>query len=368
MEAKKWDGDGVPLAESNCAGIGSAEDKAVRLEAAKSEPAWADAGKEPGVQVWRIENFKVVPRDKSTYGKFHSGDSYIVLHTVKGEKEFEYHIFFWLGQNTTTDEMGVAAYKTVELDNFFEGKPTQSREVQGSESKQFRALFPKIMYLEGGVDSGFHHTITDVWEARLFQVRKTKEGVVEKEVTLKRDSLNQGDCFVLDNGKRIYIWHGNEAQPLERYESNTLGERLENQRLGHAEATHDIDDKFWELLGGEGPVKSAAEADDRIPPVELGEGVLFKLTDTSGELQMIEVGRGDLHPSMLDSNDVMILDHQTEVFIWVGLGADEVERMNAFRTAWTFLKTNGRDPNTPIHMYKEGSVIKNALWNKIFAD
>lgn len=367
-EGKKWDGDGVPLAESNCAKIGSAEDKAAREGAARSEAAWADAGKEPGVQVWRIEQFKVVPTDRSTYGKFHSGDSYIILETVKGDKQWEYHIFFWLGESTTTDEMGVAAYKTVELDDFFGGKPTQSREVQGNESKQFRALFPKIMYLEGGVESGFHHTIADVWEARLFQVRKTKQGVVEKEVTLARESLNQGDCFVLDNGKRIYIWHGDQSQPLEKYESNTLGERLENQRLGHAEATHEIDDTFWELLGGPGPVKSAAEVDDRIPEKVLGEGVLFRLSDTSGELSMVEVGRGSLHPSQLDTNDVMVLDHMTEIFIWVGKKADQVERLNAFRTAWTFLKTNGRDPNTPIHMYKEGSTIKNTLWNKIFED
>lgn len=50
------------------------------------------------------------------YGKFYSGDSYIVLKTTvppRGRKQWD--LFFWLGQETTADESGIAAYKTVEL-------------------------------------------------------------------------------------------------------------------------------------------------------------------------------------------------------------------------------------------------------------
>jgi hypothetical protein len=32
-----------------------------------------------GIEIWRIENFKPVAVPKSDYGKFFSGDSYIVL-------------------------------------------------------------------------------------------------------------------------------------------------------------------------------------------------------------------------------------------------------------------------------------------------
>lgn len=50
------------------------------------------------------------------YGKFYSGDSYIVLKTTvpqRGPKQWD--LFFWLGEETTADESGIAAYKTVEL-------------------------------------------------------------------------------------------------------------------------------------------------------------------------------------------------------------------------------------------------------------
>jgi len=368
VEAKAWDGDGVPLKDSNCAGIGSDEDKAVRKAAAETEPAWANAGQEAGIMVWRIENFKVVPWDACQYGKFHTGDSYIILQTIQVEEKLEHHIFFWLGKETSIDEMGTAAYKTVELDDYFGGEATQSREVQGKESKHFHSLFPKVTYLVGGVDSGFNRTVADTYAARLFQVRKTKQGVVEQEVDLARDSLNEGDCFVLDAGKRIYIYQGSSAMPLEKYEANTMAERLERQRGGQAEATHELDDKFWELLGGKGPVKPASEGSDRIAPPELQEGVLYKISNDGTDLVMHEVGRRVLTRSMLDSNNVMMLDHGTEIFVWVGKGADGVERRNAFRTAWTYLKANNRDPDTPIHMFKEETKITDKVWNDIFSD
>ena len=41
--------------------------------------AFESAGQEPGLQIWRIEDFEAVPYDQSQYGKFHVGDSYLVL-------------------------------------------------------------------------------------------------------------------------------------------------------------------------------------------------------------------------------------------------------------------------------------------------
>ena len=45
--------------------------------------AWKGSGQKVGLEIWRIENFKVVPWHASEYGTFYSHDCYIVLRTYK---------------------------------------------------------------------------------------------------------------------------------------------------------------------------------------------------------------------------------------------------------------------------------------------
>ncbi|TFY73585.1 hypothetical protein EWM64_g10428 [Hericium alpestre] len=66
--------------DSNIALLGSDLEKRVREQGGEAEPAWAHAGTQPGLQIWRIEAFHVVEWPKERYGTFYDGDSYIVLH------------------------------------------------------------------------------------------------------------------------------------------------------------------------------------------------------------------------------------------------------------------------------------------------
>jgi gelsolin len=67
--------------DSNVALINSDVDHKVKHQSASTEPAWNNGviGREPGLFIWRIEAFEVVPWPKQHYGSFHEGDSYIVL-------------------------------------------------------------------------------------------------------------------------------------------------------------------------------------------------------------------------------------------------------------------------------------------------
>jgi len=74
------------IEDSNIANLGSDLDHKVKQAAANQEPAWNNAGKEPGLLIWRIEKFKVVSWPKDKLGSFFSGDSYIILNTYKKKR------------------------------------------------------------------------------------------------------------------------------------------------------------------------------------------------------------------------------------------------------------------------------------------
>lgn len=76
------------------------------------------------------------------FGKFYSGDSYLVLKTkdARGKKSWDVH--YWLGSETSQDESGAAAIMATELDDSLGGAPVQHRETQDHESERFLGYFP----------------------------------------------------------------------------------------------------------------------------------------------------------------------------------------------------------------------------------
>lgn len=101
LEERKREKMAVKLADSNIAGIGSDLDKQLREQAAGSEEAFDGAGQENGIEVWRIEKFEPVRLPPSEFGVFYSGDSFIVLKTVKNDDGEKYDLYYWLGKDST---------------------------------------------------------------------------------------------------------------------------------------------------------------------------------------------------------------------------------------------------------------------------
>merc|ERR1712048_928911 len=68
----------------------------LRTELRKSvnitDPAWKDIlNGSTKFQIFRIENFQVIPIPKETFGKFHEGDAYIVFNSSNNESEIIQH-------------------------------------------------------------------------------------------------------------------------------------------------------------------------------------------------------------------------------------------------------------------------------------
>lgn len=373
LKARTYD-----LSNTNVAMIGTSLDKAVRKAAAETELAWHNAGTEFGIIIWRIEKFNVVAWPEEEYGNFFSGDSYIILHTYKkknfqGENEggIAWDIHFWIGDLSTQDEYGTAAYKTVELDDFLGTRATQYREVQDNESRRFKELFDTITVMEGGVSSGFKHVTPIEYRHRLLQVKGEKNRVIVREVPMESASLNSGDTFIYDGGLEIFVWHGKETGPMELAKGATVSRAMDDERGGKPQITvfEEGDDAnnaiFFEKIGGKkGPIKSKEEA-GKDEEVDVSIRRLCRVSDASGKMEMKVVASGtDLNRNMLDSSDVFILDDGYEVFCWVGLDADLAERKTAMNKCAEYLEKFDRPRTTPISKLLEGA--ENELFEQAF--
>lgn len=356
----------IDIADTNLANFGSQLEKDVKLNAALSDPEWKaihDRTPKVGFDVWRIEKFTVKKWPKEKFGQFHRGDSYILLRTYKVEDKFAYDIHFWLGKETTQDEAGTAAIKTVELDDSLGQVPVQHREVDGHESPQFLSYFKDrggIRILAGGVESGFNRVKPTEYKPRLLHI-KGKRRVRVMEVPMSCSSLNSGDVFVLDAGLKLYQWQGAKCSGQERVKAGSLMQALDDERGGKPVKFHiseddkDEDDEvkeFWQLIGGRGEIAPADDMDDSWEEGHQPE--LHRVSDASGQLKVTQEGKGIIPKSKLDTNDVFILDVGNEIFVWVGLKASAQERKMAMGTAQKYLQDKNLPNWLPITRILEG--------------
>merc|ERR1712037_205369 len=196
-----------------------------RRKSNEERPAMCDAVIDPAFQclvdqggdtlrgLWRVQKLELVAVPKGQEGKFYEGDCY--LHFDKDTNE--QHVHFWIGGQCSVDEQAVDAIKAVELDTLFGGLPIQHREAQGFESKRFKDQFPDgIMIKKGGMESGLQKAETNAHEAKLFKVAGGMRPVMT-EVNMAWSSMNHGDVFVLDSGKKIFVWKGSGASGQEKF-------------------------------------------------------------------------------------------------------------------------------------------------------
>ncbi|KAJ5580040.1 uncharacterized protein N7459_006025 [Penicillium hispanicum] len=348
------------IKDSNVELIGSDLDHRVKYNSAASEPAWNNGtvGQTPGLLVWRIENFEVVPWPQEKKGVFYDGDSFIVLHSYKvGDDKLGHDIFFWLGSKTTQDEAGTAAYKTVELDEFLHGAATQHRETQHHPSEEFLGLFPHFSIRSGGVRSGFTHVEPEAPKEVLTLLRIFKHptatrsnGIIVHEVEPTWQSLDENDVFVLDKGEKIWVWQGKKCSPMEKAKAAqvvndmTLAKHIDVEVLSQLESRSKI---IVDLLGGKdadqptfqaprpGPFSKPASDESRLARPRR----LFRLSDASGQLAFDLVkDEQRVNQADLDGNDVFLYDVGSRLWVWQGLGASEREKALWIKVAQSYIR------------------------------
>ena len=373
------------LEDTNLAGIGSDEDRKARETAAKIDFNWDEStASKPGIEIWRVENrrtendhpdFGINKWPSNKYGQFYRGDSYIVLSTTKdpnGGEKLLWDIHYWIGNESSQDEYGVAAYKTVELDELLGGEPIQHREIEGRESSGFVSLFSDgITYLAGGTDSGFRQVSDEdgndlLGINRLYRVYKKKGEQTTRcfEVAMNFSSLNESDAFLLDAGSKIYTWFGSAVSPFERNKSASVAHNIKQNRLGECECILDVDDdneEFWLLLGGKGDIKPSKEESSVV--YTDAEKKMFSVSDSEGTVAVKEV---PLSKESLVSSDVFIIDTGVQCFVWIGNESTPDEKQQAIIIAFRYLQQMDRHDYTLVTRVLEGQEARCKPFLEVF--
>jgi len=168
-----------------------------------------------------------------------------------------------------------------------------------------------------------------------------------RKVKLDTSSLNEGDIFILDLGKKVYQFNGKNAGVGERHEAAKVTRSIDDQR-GSVDivvcTSADADDGFWGPLGGKKHIKSAKEGGDDSDVADKKK--LFKLSDESGKMEFTNV---PAKKSSLENDEVFIYDCINVIFIWVGKAASTEERKLGLHYATKYLSSlPDRPPSTSI--------------------
>jgi len=192
----------------------------------------------------------------------------------------------------------------------------------------------------------------------LYHIRGTNTiDTTAQQVDAKAFSLNSNDVFVLDApGDIVYVWHGKGANAFEVKTGQTMVDTLLDK--GHTKTVQTVAEgtetaAFWAALGGKGEYSNA-------PELSVGnlQARLFQCTDRTGVFKVDEIE--DFTQDDLDPDDVMLLDAQSAVFVWIGAGSTENERQKASGLAVEYIKAaddgrteGGRD--VPVYVVDAGA-------------
>ncbi|TRY81538.1 hypothetical protein DNTS_012067 [Danionella cerebrum] len=298
--------------------------------------------REPGLWVWRVEKMKAVPLETSQSGVFFNGDAYIVLNNREKDGS---DLHMWMGEKSSPDEQGACAMLATQLDSFLGGEPVQYRQVQGYESPEFMALFPKgVSYKEGGVESGFRSARSRSGTVKhLYQV-KGKKNIRAREVEFSWGSFNKGDCFILDLGEDIVVWIGSKANMFERQKVREIAMLIrDTDRNGKA---HIIDvregEEPVEMVKALGPIPALKEnsTEEDAEADSINSAALYKVSNATGQMTLTKLcDKGPFSRELLEKDDCFILDNgfNGKIYVWKGNGANADEKRVALKVADEFI-------------------------------
>lgn len=253
------------------------------------------------LQMWRVENFKLVAVPEKKIGQFYSSDCYVIQYRTKGpEGKVEVMIYFWLGSHSTSDDKAAAAVQAKDLDEKLGHTATQVKVVEGREPIHFRTLFKGLLVIHRrGKISGYKEKSAN-WRnsiqcTALYQVHGSQAlATYATQVPVMASSLNSADCFVLVAPSSVFLWLGGSTSEPERNAAEEIANVFVSNHWMYVtleivmEGEEPYD--FWDQIGGQ--MEYAHDRDPIDYRTQYSEARLFHCSSLTGESLRVEEVRG----------------------------------------------------------------------------
>ena len=336
--------------------------KALEIDFKEEEPEFRGliSNLGPYLKIWRIEKSELRKWPESKYGIFYEGDSFIIL---KKNSLTDINAHVWIGKDSTPDETGIASFKLLQLDNYFNKTTNIYYEPQGYEGELFLSYFQYISIMKGGIDEDEEKEKTEKYQPRLFHIRSIGSNVKSKQVPINKSSINSSDVYLFDLGLILFNWRGNKSNGFEKFHGAVLAEKIMAKR-NYKINIITID----EGINSKDNIEAQKEFDNYLKRYEQkceknleNEEVnndpnfkkLMKLSDEEGNFSFSEK---NYSKNSLESKDTFIIDRGDAVVVWIGNKTSKNEKRFSRYYAIRYLREMKRNPTLPIIVITEGKL------------
>lgn len=300
-------------------------------------------------KIWIIEGFEKKEIDPEEYGRFFSGDSYIILYNFKRMNKECAVIYFWQGRDSTRNEKGTSAYLTIDLNEKLGSQVQhQIRVVQNKEQQHFLNLFKNNLITFNGKQRPLNNI-----KKGLFEVIGD-EHVRVQEVEMHAKFLNTLHSYIVYTPDVIYVWHGRFSSEVERKAAVEYAGKLPIKAKIDEVPEGEESDAFWKLLEGDGPETSyigngTAVSSDIKKRYPVGFPKAYLCSNASGTVKVERIFDFVQEDLLLYREHIIILDTFYEVYVWISSGSYAIERKLGMECAIEYIaKSKLHAPTTPI--------------------
>ncbi|XP_076946933.1 villin-1-like [Bidens hawaiensis] len=319
------------------------------------------------LKVWRVNNGKLSPVPVVDQRKLYSGDCYTVQYIYSANGREERLFYIWLGSNSPEEDRADAISLTSVIVDSNKAEPVLAQIVESKEPSQFFMIFQTLIMFKGGMGSRYKSMIAekgiddetyDDKKTALFRIQGTnRDNMQAIQVDQVSRSLNSSYCYILKADGSIFTWLGNLSTARDHDLLYGMLDLINPSWQPVLVREGSEPDVFWDALGGKTEYSKEKEIKRFIEDPHLFVCTFTKDAGSQpSDLKVKEIF--SYTQDDLTTEDVLILDCYTEIFVWVGHNSVVKSMQQALSIGQAFLKKDVLGEclamDTPLYVVKEG--------------